>query len=51
MNNKNKFTDDYKKEIVKLVAELDKKPADIVKDIGVTPDEWDAEDGLFINDI
>lgn len=37
MSNKNKFTEDYKKEIVKLVTELGKKPTDVAKDIGVTP--------------
>ncbi len=35
MNNKN-FTEDYKKEIVKLVTELGKKPADVAQDIGVS---------------
>lgn len=37
MSNKNKFTEDYKKEIVKLVTELGKKPTDVARDIGVTP--------------
>ncbi|SET22329.1 transposase, partial [Anaerobranca gottschalkii] len=37
MNNKNKFTDDYKKEIVKLITELGKKTTDVARDIGVTP--------------
>lgn len=37
MSNKNRFTEDYKKEIVKLVTELGKNPADVAKDIGVTP--------------
>jgi transposase len=32
-----KFTEDYKKEIVKLITELGKKPVDVAKDIGVTP--------------
>ena len=36
MSNRNKFTDDYKKEIVKLVTELGKKPTDVARDIGVT---------------
>jgi transposase len=35
-NNK-KFTEDYKKEIVKLITVLGKKPVDVAKDIGVTP--------------
>lgn len=33
---KQTFTDDYKKEIVKLITELGKKPVDVAKDIGVT---------------
>ncbi|SNS88105.1 transposase [Anaerovirgula multivorans] len=37
MSNRNKFTDDYKKEMVKLITELGKKPADVARDIGVTP--------------
>ncbi|QUH24919.1 transposase [Serpentinicella alkaliphila] len=37
MSNKNEFTEDYKKEIVKLVTELGKKPTDVAKDIVVTP--------------
>ncbi|SET14518.1 transposase, partial [Anaerobranca gottschalkii] len=37
MNNKNKFTDDYKKEIVKLITELGKKTTDVARDIGVIP--------------
>ncbi len=37
MSNKNKFTDEYKKEIVKLVTELGKKQTDVARDIGVTP--------------
>jgi transposase len=36
-NNKPKFTDDYKKEIVKLITELGKKPTEVARDIGVTP--------------
>jgi len=31
-----KFTSEYKKEIVRLVNELGKKPAEVAKDIGVT---------------
>jgi len=31
-----KFTPEYKKKIVRLVNELGKKPAEVVKDIGVT---------------
>ncbi len=31
-----KFTAEYKKEIVRLVNELGKKPAEVAKDIGVT---------------
>ncbi len=31
-----KFTNDYKKEMVRLVIELGKKPADVAKDIGVS---------------
>lgn len=37
MNNNKKYNEDYKKEIVKLVTELGKKPVDVAKDIGVTP--------------
>lgn len=37
MSNRNKFTDDYKKEMVKLITELGKKPTDVARDIGVTP--------------
>ena len=33
---KQTFTDDYKKEIVRLITELGKKPVDVAKDIGVT---------------
>lgn len=36
MGNKTKFTSDYKKEIVKLVTELGKKPTEVAGDIGVT---------------
>ena len=32
-----KFTEDYKKEMVKLVTELDKKPTEVAREIGVTP--------------
>lgn len=32
-----KFTEEYKKEIVKLVTELNKKPTEVAEDIGVTP--------------
>lgn len=35
--NKKLFTSDYKKEIVKLVTELGKKPKEVAEDIGVTP--------------
>lgn len=31
-----KFTEEYKKDIVKLVTELGKKPVDVAKDIGVS---------------
>lgn len=38
MNNKRKvFTEDYKKEIVKLVTELGKKSIDVARNIDVTP--------------
>jgi transposase len=33
---KQTFTDDYKKEIVRLITELGKKPVDVAKDIGIT---------------
>jgi len=36
-SNNKKFTEDYKKEMVKLVTELGKKPSEVAKDIGVTP--------------
>ena len=36
MATKNRFTSDYKKEIVKLVTELGKKPSEVAEDIGVT---------------
>jgi transposase len=32
MGNKTKFTSDYKKEIVKLVTELGKKPTEVAGD-------------------
>jgi transposase len=35
-SNKQKFTDDYKKEIVKLITDLGKKPSEVARDIGVT---------------
>ncbi len=31
-----RFTDDYKKEMVKLVTELGKKPTEVAEDIGVS---------------
>ena len=31
-----KFTNDYKKEIVRLITELGKKPSEVAEDIGVT---------------
>ncbi len=31
-----KFTDDYKKEMVRLVTDLGKKPAEVAEDIGVS---------------
>jgi transposase len=31
-----RYTDEYKREIVRLVTELGKKPADVAEDIGVT---------------
>ncbi|MGI6448907.1 MAG: IS3 family transposase [Desulfitobacteriia bacterium] len=33
---KQTFTEDYKKEIVRLITELGKKPVDVARDIGVT---------------
>lgn len=36
INNTQRFTDDYKKEIVKLITELGKKPTEVARDIGVT---------------
>ncbi len=35
MNTRKKYTPEYKKEIVKLVTETGKKPAQVAKDIGV----------------
>ena len=37
MGSKNRFTVEYKKEMVKLVTELGKKPTEVAEDIGVTP--------------
>lgn len=37
MSNRKRFTNDYKKEMVKLITELGKKPTDVARDIGVTP--------------
>ncbi len=37
MATKKLFTSDYKKEIVKLVTELGKKPKEVAEDIGVNP--------------
>lgn len=36
-NNNQRFTEDYKKEMVKLVTELGKTPTQVARDIGVTP--------------
>jgi|LSQX01.2.fsa_nt_gb transposase len=36
MGKGSKFTDDYKREIVRLVTELGKLPAEVAADIGVT---------------
>ncbi len=33
MGTKNRFTNEYKQEIVKLVAELGKKPTEVAEDI------------------
>lgn len=36
MTEKNKFSADYKKEIVKLITDLGKKPVKVAEDIGVS---------------
>lgn len=36
MGKGSRFTDDYKKEMVRLVTELGKSPADVASDIGVS---------------
>ena len=32
-----RFTDDYKKEMVRLVTELGKRPSEVANDIGISP--------------